>query len=529
MVVNKKKMLLAGIGGVVAGVAVTFITALGSLSENLILQEISSFVIEMMLPFFIWLILTPNTNKGYDWAGFTCAYRPGLRKLIKPFVWAYWGSCISALCVVVLKHLPIGKLYFVGICLMLVFLLIHAVIYAVYKFGYIRFTKGKKAVLLQILYVGVVIAVSIGFIWWAVQPVANGTMFRNRVERNIDKSYNVILGLGSFLIVLSVILLFMIGMRQLIAEKEKSWLKRQEEDSCIFLARVADVGVTGMRIKDVFMLVNGQWFPFCCPTSTTGEIVELVTGDGKKRSVRVGKFITFEAKAEVTEHDFELETSLNLISDIRKLPDQTELVEHAIPAASDFANLWYEAEKAVCRTCRYATVCMDRKLPCITFATKNGRWDRTVLYKRYPEYMEAASEKGLDRLEGVGVVRWYDKDAAMAVGFEEACAVIVCVPAVSILSAGSMLCSVNGEDINSPKILSHILDMHRTAGDTFEVTVRLPKKEPVTKTITVPESDEGFAGYVLERVPYSADKQLIESQAENPLSDASHQSHLEIH
>ena len=204
-------------------------------------------------------------------------------------------------------------------------------------------------------------------------------------------------------------------------------MKRQEEDSCIFLARVADVGVTGMRIKDVFMLVNGQWFPFCCPTSTIGEIVELVTGDGKKCSVRAGRFITFEAKAEVTEHDFELETSLNLISDIRKLPDQTNLVEHVMPAASDFANLWYEAEKAVCRTCRYATVCMDGKLPCITFATKNGRWDRTVLYKRYPEYMEVvnvmetASEKGLDRLEGVGVVRWYGKDAAMAVGFEEAC------------------------------------------------------------------------------------------------------------
>lgn len=193
---------------------------------------------------------------------------------------------------------------------------------------------------------------------------------------------------------------------------------------------------------------------------------------------------------------FELETSLNLISDIRKLPDQTELVEHAMPAAPDFANLWYEAEKAVYRTCRYATVCMDRKLPCITFATKNGRWDRTVLYKRYPEYMEAASEKGPDCLEGVGVVRWYGKDAAMTVGFEEACAVIVCMPAVSILSVGSMLCSVNGEDINSPKILLHILDMHQTAGDTFEVTVRLPKQEPVTKTITVPESDEGFAGYV---------------------------------
>lgn len=63
MAVNKKKMLLAMIGGVVAGVAVTFITAVGSLSENLILQEISSFVMDMTLPFVIWLILTPNTNK----------------------------------------------------------------------------------------------------------------------------------------------------------------------------------------------------------------------------------------------------------------------------------------------------------------------------------------------------------------------------------------------------------------------------------------------------------------------------------
>lgn len=70
MAVNKKKMLLAVIGGVVAGVAVTFITAVGSLSENLILQEISSFVMDMMLPFIIWLILTPNTNKGYDRACF---------------------------------------------------------------------------------------------------------------------------------------------------------------------------------------------------------------------------------------------------------------------------------------------------------------------------------------------------------------------------------------------------------------------------------------------------------------------------
>lgn len=113
---------------------------------------------------------------------------------------------------------------------LLAFLLIHAVIYAVYKFGYIRFTKGKKAALLYILYIGIAIAVNIGFIWWAVQPVMNGTMFRNWVERNIDKSYNVLLGLGSFLLVLSVILLFMSGMSQLIVEKEKCQQPTDKDD-----------------------------------------------------------------------------------------------------------------------------------------------------------------------------------------------------------------------------------------------------------------------------------------------------------
>ena len=55
-------MLLATKLGIAAGVAVVFITALGTLSENLILQEISSLVMYMMLPFVIWLILTPNAT-----------------------------------------------------------------------------------------------------------------------------------------------------------------------------------------------------------------------------------------------------------------------------------------------------------------------------------------------------------------------------------------------------------------------------------------------------------------------------------
>ena len=58
----------------------------------------------------------------------------------------------------------------------------------------------------------------------------NGTMFRNWVERNIDKSYNVLLGLGSFLLVLSVILLFMSGMSQLIVEKEKCQQPTDKDD-----------------------------------------------------------------------------------------------------------------------------------------------------------------------------------------------------------------------------------------------------------------------------------------------------------
>ena len=60
-------MLLATKLGIAAGVAVVFITALGTLSENLILQEISSLVMYMMLPFVIWLNMA-NTNTKCNWS-----------------------------------------------------------------------------------------------------------------------------------------------------------------------------------------------------------------------------------------------------------------------------------------------------------------------------------------------------------------------------------------------------------------------------------------------------------------------------
>lgn len=60
-------MLLATKLGIAAGVAVVFIIALGTLSENLILQEISSLVMYMMLPFVIWLNMA-NTNTKCNWS-----------------------------------------------------------------------------------------------------------------------------------------------------------------------------------------------------------------------------------------------------------------------------------------------------------------------------------------------------------------------------------------------------------------------------------------------------------------------------
>ena len=67
------------------------------------------------------------------------------------------------------------------------------------------------------------------------------------------------------------------------------------------------------------------------------------------------------------------------------------------------------------------------------------------------------------------------------------------------------------EDSNVPPSYAHYHMHQGTSTQKLEISDKKPtrkKQEPVTKTITVPEPDEGFSGYVLEGVPYSANKQF---------------------
>ena len=129
-----------------AGAAVCLGTALGSLSENFLLQEFSSLIMEMLFIFVIWVLLTSSTNTVLRQTYWIYSLRPNLHRFQKTFVLAYWSSLICAAGTVVLKHLPFGYVYLVGTGLSLISLLIYIVLFVTYKLNYIylALTKGTK-------------------------------------------------------------------------------------------------------------------------------------------------------------------------------------------------------------------------------------------------------------------------------------------------------------------------------------------------------------------------------------------------
>lgn len=128
------------------GAAVCIGTALGSLSENFLLQEISSLVTEMLFIFVIWVLLTSSTNTVLRQTYWIYYLKPNLHRFQKTFVLAYWSSFICVAGTVVLKHLPFGHIYLVGTGLSLISLLIYIVLFVTYKLNYIylALTKGTK-------------------------------------------------------------------------------------------------------------------------------------------------------------------------------------------------------------------------------------------------------------------------------------------------------------------------------------------------------------------------------------------------
>ncbi|MBS6580390.1 MAG: hypothetical protein KH357_12350 [Clostridiales bacterium] len=139
----KFTLLATAIISFAAGAAVCIGTALGSLSENFLLQEFSSLIMEMLFIFVIWVLLTSSTNTVLRQTYWIYSLRPNLHRFQKTFVLAYWSSLICAAGTVVLKHLPFGYVYLVGTGLSLISLLIYIVLFVTYKLNYIYLALTK--------------------------------------------------------------------------------------------------------------------------------------------------------------------------------------------------------------------------------------------------------------------------------------------------------------------------------------------------------------------------------------------------
>lgn len=83
----KFTLLATAIISFAAGAAVCIGTALGSLSENFLLQEFSSLIMEMLFIFVIWVLLTSSTNTVLRQTYWIYSLRPNLHRFQKHLYW----------------------------------------------------------------------------------------------------------------------------------------------------------------------------------------------------------------------------------------------------------------------------------------------------------------------------------------------------------------------------------------------------------------------------------------------------------
>lgn len=176
-----------------------------------------------------------------------------------------------------------------------------------------------------------------------------------------------------------------------------------------------------------------------------------------------------------------------------------------------FSKLWYQAESLVCRTCRYATICGWRKFPCIVVATREGKWNRSLLRETYPKDTEAIEQISKNDWNASaafgGLIMWYSKEAAEILGFEDAGAFICCTIQAGELPAGCKLCSVEKEVIDSEESLSRILETYHTAGEAVSVEIQFARRTPVKKMIRLLDPNE-VTRCLFDQMPFEIPKTI---------------------
>lgn len=299
--------------------------------------------------------------------------------------------------------------------------------------------------------------------------------------------------------------------------KKDSWTANTDEKFQItystFQAIVETVKVDRLFVRDVFVKVEDVWFPYSYPTAQRNEFLTLyLRSYSEKRKIRKGDAISFEAAGDITVERTGNNTKVWVggLLDGHDLKHLEKLETSDIPKEKRL-EVWYKAERTYCDYCIYSIICKERSLPCIIMSDTNGGWAREEIKKCYPKLIDEVTEKLRDQISFSGcfggIIKWYEDEAAKAVGFEKACAIIFCTPDEP-LQAGSRICAIGGDPIDSEEALNKVLELekNRTLGRMVTVETQAPNQKPITKLITL-EDPRKVAEYLITQMPYAGEKE----------------------
>ena len=287
--------------------------------------------------------------------------------------------------------------------------------------------------------------------------------------------------------------------------KKDSWTANTDEKFQItystFQAIVETVKVDRLFVRDVFVKVEDVWFPYSYPTAQRNEFLTLyLRSYSEKRKIRKGDAISFEAAGDITVERTGNNTKVWVggLLDGHDLKHLEKLETSDIPKEKRL-EVWYKAERTYCDCCLYSMICKERSLPCIIVSDTNGGWAREEIKKCYPKLIDEVTEKLRDQIS--------EDEAAKAVGFEKACAIIFCTPD-GPLQAGSRICAIGGDPIDSEEALNKVLELekNRTLGRMVTVETQAPNQKPITKLITL-EDPRKVAEYLITQMPYAGEKE----------------------
>jgi len=295
--------------------------------------------------------------------------------------------------------------------------------------------------------------------------------------------------------------------------KKDSWMENTDEEFTVtystFQAIVETVKVDRLLVRDVFVKVEDVWFPYSYPTAQRNEFLTLyLRSYSEKRTIRKGDAVSFEAAGDITVE----RTGNNTKVWVGGLLDgHLEKLETSDIPKEKLLDIWYKAERTYCDCCIYSMICKERSLPCIIVSDTNGGWAREEIKKCYPKLIDEVTEKLRDQISFSGcfggIIKWYEDEAAKAVGFEKACAIIFCTPD-GPLQAGSRICAIGGDPIDSEEALNKVLELekNRTLGRMVTVETQAPNQKPITKLITL-EDPRKVAEYLITQMPYAGEKE----------------------